>query len=200
MGGAGMGGDAGVGGTPGGTGGDGGTGGMTAFELTSPGLVGSEDCSADARDTCPLFTCEQTNPGGNESPGFSWTAGPPGTMSYALVMQDLVFMPQGEPYPHWTLWNIPASVTALQAMLGGGAMPAQPAGASQVSQRGDNSFAGSGGCGNVYEFVLLALSVPTFTASDSGDPDTVRDELLASTDILERAVLRIRSIPDNCGC
>jgi len=149
------------------------------------------------RDSCAYFDPDNTSFGADESPAFSWTAGPEGTQSYAIVMQDLVFMPQGEPFAHWMLWNIPASVTSLPPALPGGDMPSEPAGASQVSFKQDNSFAGSGGCGNVYEFILLALSVPTVSVG-STDPDAVRDALLGSAEILATATLRARSGPAPC--
>ena len=84
-------------------------------------------------------------------------------------------LPEGKEHTHCRIGTPSGStrrdkssgVTSLPAMLGGGSMPAEPAGASQVSQQSDNSFAGSGACGNVYEFILLALGVPSFTASNS---------------------------------
>lgn len=61
---------------------------------------------------------------GNIFPGVSWTAGPAGTKSYALIMQDLDGMARGAPILHWTMVNIPAGTTKLDP-----AMAAPPAGA-----------------------------------------------------------------------
>lgn len=67
---------------------------------------------------------ENTQYRGNVFPGLSWTAGPSGTKSYAIVMQDADAMRQGAPILHWTLVNIPSSITKLDA-----AMTAPPTGA-----------------------------------------------------------------------
>jgi para-nitrobenzyl esterase len=68
---------------------------------------------------------ENTQYKGNVFPGLSWTAGPSGTQSYAIIMQDTDAMRAGAPILHWTMANIPASVTKLDA-----GMTALPAGAS----------------------------------------------------------------------
>lgn len=189
----------------GGTGGGGTGGGTGEFTLTSPAFEYVEGCDADNRDVCDLFPVENTNIAGvdgadNVSPEFNWTPGPEGTQSYAITMRDLVYMPSGEPFAHWAIWNIPATVTTLPAMLERSAVLTDPAGAQQVSVSADNGFAGSGACGNVYEFTLLALGVETFTPSNPGDQTTVINELLASGDVLDMSILRARSDPDAAGC
>src|SRR5690348_3769902 len=74
---------------------------------------------------------ENTQYKGNVFPGLSWSAGPKGTASYAIIMQDLDAMRGTPPAPilHWTMGNIPAGTTKLDA-----AMSAPPAG----SQYGPN--------------------------------------------------------------
>jgi len=62
---------------------------------------------------------------GNHFPGFRWTAGPAGTVTYALIMQDTDLVYRNNPILHWVLFNIPASVTELPTT-----MTAPPAGAS----------------------------------------------------------------------
>jgi Raf kinase inhibitor-like YbhB/YbcL family protein len=52
---------------------------------------------------------------GNVFPGLSWTAGPAGTKSYAIIMQDADAMRAGMPILHWTMVNIPATITKLDA-------------------------------------------------------------------------------------
>jgi para-nitrobenzyl esterase len=61
----------------------------------------------------------------NTFPGLSWTKGPAGTKTYAVIMQDTEMMIRGAPILHWTLFNIPASVTRMDA-----GMTTQPAGAT----------------------------------------------------------------------
>ena len=67
---------------------------------------------------------ENTQYKGNVFPGLSWTAGPSGTKSYAVIMQDTDGMRAGAPILHWTMANIPSTVTKLDP-----AMAAPPAGA-----------------------------------------------------------------------
>ena len=56
---------------------------------------------------------ENTQYRGNTFPGLAWTAGPRGTMSYVVIMQDTGAIVRGAPILHWTLYNIPTSVTKL---------------------------------------------------------------------------------------
>jgi para-nitrobenzyl esterase len=67
---------------------------------------------------------ENTQYRGNVFPGLSWTAGPAGTKSYAIIMQDADAMRADMPILHWTMVNIPATVTKLDA-----GMTEPPAGA-----------------------------------------------------------------------
>jgi para-nitrobenzyl esterase len=60
---------------------------------------------------------------GNTFPGLEWTAGPAGTKSYVIIMQDTDAVMRGGPILHWTMYNIPG--TKLDA-----AMMAPPAGSS----------------------------------------------------------------------
>jgi para-nitrobenzyl esterase len=67
---------------------------------------------------------ENTSYRGNIFPGLAWTRGPYGTRSYAVIMQDDDAMFRGAPILHWTMYDIPANTTKLDA-----AMAAPPAGA-----------------------------------------------------------------------
>jgi Raf kinase inhibitor-like YbhB/YbcL family protein len=68
---------------------------------------------------------ENTQYRGNVFPGLAWTSGPTTTKSYVVIMQDGDAMVRGAPILHWTMANIPATVTKLDA-----AMSAPPAGAA----------------------------------------------------------------------
>ncbi|MDR1989750.1 MAG: hypothetical protein LBQ09_05905, partial [Acidobacteriaceae bacterium] len=59
----------------------------------------------------------------NTFPGLEWTAGPAGTKSYVVIMQDTDAMMRNAPILHWTMVNIPG--TKLDA-----AMTAPPSGSS----------------------------------------------------------------------
>lgn len=80
---------------------------------------------------------ENTQYRGNVFPGLAWTAGPAGTKSYAIIMQDAdgtMRNSNGAPILHWTMANIPASVTKLDA-----GMTAPPSGSTNgPNMRGAN--------------------------------------------------------------
>ena len=60
---------------------------------------------------------ENTQYRGNVFPGLAWSSGPGGTKSYAVIMQDTGAIVRGAPILHWTLYNIPANVTKLEAAM-----------------------------------------------------------------------------------
>lgn len=168
-----------------------------AFALTSPAWTAMANCSADAKTSCPIFPKENigTSIGGsNKSPELDWTAGPSGTQSYAIVLQDLTNITMGKPFVHWVMWNIPAATRMLPAGLETTAMPSVPAGSSQKSF-GGNGYQGSGKCGNVYEFVLYALPTATYAGSTTNQT-AVRDGLVATN--APTATLRARSGAPGC--
>ena len=136
-----------------------------------------------------------TNYGDNFSPAMSWTGAPAGTQSFALLLQDLT---NGN--SHWVLWNIPATVTSLaENVPKGSAKPAMPPGSQQCSIGNGDGYFGPGACGNVYEFVVYALSVPTFSPTMATDQTMVRQQLLAlGNGILAKASMRGRSFAPNC--
>lgn len=80
--------------------------------------------------TSPAFTAngdipfENTSYRGNIFPGLAWSAGPTGTKSYVVIVQDGDALSRGVPILHWTMVNIPAAMTQLDA-----AMADPPAGA-----------------------------------------------------------------------
>lgn len=58
---------------------------------------------------------ENTQYEGNKFPGLEWTAGPAGTKTYVVIMQDTDILRNGAPILHWTMVDIPASTTKLAA-------------------------------------------------------------------------------------
>jgi len=58
---------------------------------------------------------ENTQYRGNVFPGLAWSSGPPGTKSYAVIMQDADALARGAPILHWTMFNIPPTVTKLDS-------------------------------------------------------------------------------------
>lgn len=171
----------------------------SAFTLTSPALSNMAGCSKDMAAACAVFpernvsymqdAASETQ---NLSPELSWSGAPSGTMSYALVLQDLT-----NGMAHWVLWNIVGSSTKLaENVAKGSAMPATPAGSQQcnASFAMGNGYYGPGSRCNVYEFTLYALARPMFAPMPATDAGQVRMQLQAlGADILGTASLRGRA-------
>jgi Raf kinase inhibitor-like YbhB/YbcL family protein len=68
--------------------------------------------------------------GSNVSPALGWSAGPPGTQSYAIVMRDLSLQPPT--HYHWIIYDIPASTISLPEGIEKTAAPASVPGAKQT--------------------------------------------------------------------
>jgi len=81
--------------------------------VTSPAFINGGD-----------IPFENTQYKGNTFPGLTWTAGPSATKSYAIIMQDGDGVRAGEPFLHWTVFNISPMTIKLAA-----GMSAVPSGA-----------------------------------------------------------------------
>jgi phosphatidylethanolamine-binding protein (PEBP) family uncharacterized protein len=164
------------------------------FTLSSPSLLNATGCSAANPDPCSIFPQENTSYMGNlnVSPELTWTGAPMGTASFALEFTDLTF---GQPF--WAIWNIPGDVTTLPAGIPpDSATIPTPAGATQTNATFAEGFGylGPQAPCNVYEFVLYALSVATFSPTQPEYVALVGDELEALGDrILGRATLSARN-------
>lgn len=182
-----------AGGGAGGGGAGGGSGGGGAFTLTSPALTAMAGCGTGAMAAmCDIFPNEniQYMSNMNISPELNWTGVPAGTMSFAVLLQDLT-----NGMAHWVLWNIPGNATMLAANVDKtDASPPVPAGSMQSSIGTGEGYFGPGSACNVYEFVVYALSVPSFMPNMAGNPGNVRTQLQAlGAQILGQASLRGRS-------
>ncbi|MES1178503.1 MAG: YbhB/YbcL family Raf kinase inhibitor-like protein [Myxococcales bacterium] len=130
-------------------------GSSAGFALTSAKLSAGTAFAAD-------FTCA----GADHSPPLAWTAGPSGTLSYALVLQDTNNM-----LNHWVLWDIPPATSSLSESLATTATLTTPAGAKQIAFQG-NGYMGPcpSGMLHTYVFTLYALDVamlPGVTAAST---------------------------------
>lgn len=120
--------------------------------------------------------------GQNLSPALSWTAGPPGTQSFALVLFDPDAPGRG--WWHWIVYDIPAGVRSLPAGAGDPSRGLMPARA--VQGRNDFGTLGYGGpCPppgkpHRYFFWLYALRVPRLEVSADASPAAIGAKLAAS--------------------
>jgi len=130
---------------------------------------------------------ENTQYRGNTFPGLSWTAGPSGTQTYVIIMQDTDAMVRGVPILHWTMVNIPASTTVLAA-----GMTAPPAGAQYGPNiRGANqAYMGPrtpAGPKHRYHFQVFALDSSLSadaTATYAALIAAMKDHVLASGEVI----------------
>lgn len=106
------------------------------FQLTSNEI--SSGKSLLSQQVYKGFGCE----GDNKSPALSWTGAPVGTKSFAVTVFD-PDAPTGSGWWHWTVVNIPVSVTSLAAGAGEQSGASLPSGA--VQGRNDFGYAGFGG-------------------------------------------------------
>lgn len=67
------------------------------------------------------------------SPPLEWNAGPEGTQSYAVVLQDLAATGDRNSIVQWTIFNIPGDVTALPGSIPEGEEVVEVEGARQFS-------------------------------------------------------------------
>ncbi len=106
------------------------------FTLTSPSIRNGGTIGLD--HVFSGFGCT----GKNISPALSWSGAPAGTKSYAITMYD-PDAPTGSGWWHWTVVNIPATVTSLPAGAGDPKAGTLPKGA--VQGRTDFGAPGYGG-------------------------------------------------------
>jgi len=162
---SGSGGQAGSGGGAAGSGGavdgGGGQGGASGFALTS---------SAYTEGTMIPKKYECTSGGGQSvSPPLSWTAGPAGTQSYAIVMRDLDF----NGFLHWVIWDIPGNLRALPENVQQVYQPSDPAGAKQAPFNGTvTGYYGPCSPSSVNTYELTIYAIPTATLAGLSQTST----------------------------
>jgi phosphatidylethanolamine-binding protein (PEBP) family uncharacterized protein len=115
------------------------------------------------------YTCAMAGFNGSLLPELNWTAGPAGTMSYAITFID-VTLAHGQPPEdngyHWVIWNIPAATRSL---------PEEFKDEASIGAMENRDYLGpcpnfGGGSANTdtYEFTIYALSQATISISGSG--------------------------------
>ena len=98
----------------------------------------------------------------NISPPLEWEAGPEGTRSYALIVDDPDAPVPNPPFTHWVAYDIPADVTALREGVPGTPRLPEPEGMLQgPNDRGSSGWYGMrppiGDPAHAYHFQLFAL-------------------------------------------
>jgi Raf kinase inhibitor-like YbhB/YbcL family protein len=134
--------------------------------------------------------------GDDQSPQLSWTAGPAGTVSYAVTIFD-PDAPTNVGFWHWLVYNIPATTTTLAANIpptgvAGGA-GVLPAGASQaMDDYGVQGYGGPcpplGGGTHTYIFTVTALGT-TITGLNAATTDAALLQFNMDGNILARGQL-----------
>lgn len=139
------------------------------FSVTVEGFDSCEPIPA-------VHTCEGKPFPEGTSPAISWTEGPEGTESYAVVFKDITILATTDPSNamiynrgyHWAMWDIPADTTELPAELGEGYNSEDVEGAVQWANFKDYSFFGPcpnfdpanpGSVEDSYSFTVYALPV-----------------------------------------
>lgn len=130
--------------------------------------------------------------GENRMPCLSWTAGPAGTQSYAVILEDTDYTGVGgRPYGHWWVVNIPGSVTSLAAGTAaapGGGIPSVAVQGTGARGRPAAYFGPRTppGTPHHYRFQVFALD-KTLDATGAALPaiiDQMKDHVLASGELV----------------
>lgn len=109
---------------------------------------------------------ENTGYRGNTFPGLSWSKGPKGTRSYVAVLQDVDGLMGGDVVLHWTMYNIPGTVTALAP-----GMVAPPPGAEAGPNRhgpGQGYLGPRTGPGRKHRYPFQIFALDTVLPVDPG--------------------------------
>ena len=110
---------------------------------------------------------------GNGNPEMRWDSAPTDTVTFALIMDD----PDANDFPHWAIYNIPATATGLDAGISGETVKKHtlPTGAIEL-ENGDGTIGYFGSCPpkpHVYEWRLWALRD---TIDDKPEGATAKDQ------------------------
>ena len=132
--------------------------------------------SADVQEGAPLARPQWSSAAGgvDRSPQLSWVGFPAATRSFAVTCLD-PDAPSGSGWWHWSVANLPLSVTSLEAGAGASGGPPLPEGALVLrNEEGWPGFVGAApprGTGvHRYLFVVHALDVPGLELDADASP------------------------------
>jgi len=134
--------------------------------------------------------------GKNVSPQLAWRGAPAGTKSFAITCFD-PDAPTGSGYWHWLVFDLPASLTKLDAGAGSSATPG--GGRSGYSDFGLNTYGGpcppKGDQPHHYIFTVYALDVPKLEGAGQGTTGAtlvfqMRGHVLATGRLTARFAMR----------
>ena len=160
---------------------------LLAIANLPPSLPGALRVTSPAFKANGDIPFENTGYRGSTFPGLAWTAGPANTKSYVVIMQDGDALSRGTPILHWTMLNIPQTVTHLDP-----GMTAPPKGAQNGPNiRGpEHVYMGPHtprGPKHRYHFQVFAIdaSIPAgATSSYEGLVGAMKGHVLASGELI----------------
>lgn len=162
------------------------------------GCAGGDELAVTSNDfddggVIPLdFACTEADVGGgNEIPTISWTDVPDGTLSFAIVMEDItedesedLSVPspnvEGEGFIHTIAFNIAADATSTENLDGMGEV------VFAANDNGDAEYFGpcppEGDGAHTYEFMVYPLDVEDLTTevADTTDTSAVLEAIIAA--------------------
>lgn len=154
--------------------------------------------STDMAEGAPLAAPQygRGSGGADRSPQLSWSGYPAQTKGFALTVYD-PDAPTGSGYWHWALFNLPASVTSLDAGAGAPGGKLLPRGAITLpNELRQSAFIGAGppeGTGtHRYQFIVHAVDVPFFDIDSQSTPAVLGFNL--HFHVLARAVLEATGV------
>ena len=161
--------------------------GLAVDAVEPQGTIGV--ASAAFEDGAPIPETHAAE-GGNVSPPVGWDAGPEGTRSYALIMDD-PDVSEDPPFTHWVLYDIPSGVTSLEEGVPGAPRLEVPEGAMQgPNDRGSLGYYGprppAGDPAHTYHVQVFALDTTLdlpFGATRAQVIEAMRGHVLAAGEV-----------------
>ncbi len=163
---------------------------VLASEALAAERIVKLDVKSDTFKIRRLIPLRNTDYGQKVSPDLSWSPGPTGTQSYAIIMDD----PDAKPrlVHHWGIFNIPADVTGLPEGLPGEPSLMLPKGAAQTANTiGSTGYFGprtpAGDPPHRYHFQVFALDKVLDVAPGADRQallDAMKGHVLAAGDLV----------------